>query len=62
MVSLFARLVIVYAVAISIVAVASALLMQKFGTILVVVPIIIISIISMAAQIAYWFRKRGIKG
>jgi putative copper export protein len=60
MISFVKRLVIIVAVVVSIEAIAEFALIQQYGTILVVVPIIIVTILAIAINIAYWSRKSHI--
>jgi len=60
MISFFQRFVIIFAIFISFAVVASAELAQKYG-ILVVVPIIVVAIVGIAINLAYWLPKYRIR-
>jgi hypothetical protein len=55
--SLITRLVIVVAIVVFISEIVSFALIQKYGTILVIVPIIIVEVAAIGINIAYWLRK-----
>lgn len=51
------RLVIIIAIVVSISAVSSSALIQKYGTTLVIVPIIIGATVAIAINLVYWRQK-----
>lgn len=62
MVKLLTRLIIIVAIIVTFEAVAQFYLTQRYENILVVVPIIIITILAIAINTWYWFRKYHING
>ncbi len=57
MASLLKRLTIIITIVVSIAVISASALTQKYGTILVTVPIIILAIIAIMINIGYWLRK-----
>ncbi len=51
------RLVIIIAIVVSISIISASLLIRKYGTIEVIVPVIIGAIVAIAINIMYWRRK-----
>jgi hypothetical protein len=61
MINFLNRMVLIVTIIVAIEAVAEFYVLQRYPTILVVVPIIIITVVAIGVNIWYWLPKYGLK-